>query len=29
MIKSYDDIHNIVTYPFTEEYLAWAKKMKD
>lgn len=29
MIKSYDDIYNIVAYPFTEEYLAWAKKMKD
>lgn len=29
MVKSYDDIHNIVAYPFTDEYVEWAHKMKD
>ena len=29
MVKSYDDINNIVAYPFTDEYLEWAHKMKD
>ena len=28
MVKSYDDIHNIVAYPFTDEYVEWAKRMK-
>lgn len=29
MVKSYDDIENIVAYPFTDEYVEWAHKMKD
>lgn len=28
MVNSYDDIHSIIAYPFTDEYVAWAKKMK-
>ena len=27
MVKSIDDIHNIVAYPFTDEYVEWAKRM--
>ena len=29
MVKSYEDIHNIIAYPFTDEYVEWAHKMKD
>ncbi|WP_319758261.1 extracellular solute-binding protein [uncultured Sphaerochaeta sp.] len=29
MVKNYDDIHNIIAYPFTDEYVEWAHKMKD
>ena len=29
MVKSYDDIENIIAYPFTDEYVEWAHKMKD
>lgn len=28
MVKSIDDIHDIIAYPFTEEYVEWAKRMK-
>jgi putative aldouronate transport system substrate-binding protein len=28
MVNRYDDIHNIIAYPFTDEYVEWAKKMK-
>jgi putative aldouronate transport system substrate-binding protein len=28
MVKSNDDIHSIIAYPFTEEYVQWAKLMK-
>ena len=28
MVKNYNDIHNIVAYPFTDEYVEWAKRMK-
>ncbi len=28
MVKGYDDIHNIIAYPFTDEYVEWANKMK-
>lgn len=28
MVKGYNDIHSIIAYPFTDEYVAWAKKMK-
>lgn len=28
MVKNYDDIHDIIAYPFTDEYVAWAKRMK-
>ncbi|MGI6225867.1 MAG: extracellular solute-binding protein [Peptococcales bacterium] len=27
MVKSMDDIHNIIAYPFTDEYVEWAKRM--
>ena len=27
MVKSIHDIHNIIAYPFTDEYVAWAKRM--
>lgn len=27
MVKSIDDIHNIIAYPFTDEYVEWAKRM--
>ena len=29
MVNNYDDIHNIIAYPFTDEYVEWAHKMKD
>ena len=29
MVNSIDDIHNIIAYPFTDEYLEWAHKMHD
>ena len=29
MVKSYDDIENIIAYPFTDEYVEWSKRMKD
>lgn len=27
MVKSINDIHDIIAYPFTDEYVAWAKRM--
>ena len=27
MVKSMDDIHDIIAYPFTDEYVQWAKRM--
>ena len=29
VVESYDDIHDIIAYPFTDEYVEWAHKMKD
>lgn len=29
MVRSYDDIEDIFAYPFSDEYLEWAHKMKD
>ncbi len=28
MVKSIDDIHDIIAYPFTDEYVEWAHRMK-
>ena len=28
VVKNYEDIHDIVAYPFTDEYVEWAKRMK-
>lgn len=28
MVKSIDDIHNIIAYPFTDEYVEWAHRMQ-
>lgn len=28
MVKSIDDIHSIIAYPFTDEYVEWAKRMQ-
>ena len=28
MVKSIDDIHDIIAYPFTDEYVEWAKRMQ-
>lgn len=29
MVRGYDDIEDIVAYPFTEEYVEWVHRMKD
>ena len=29
MVRSYDDIEEIIAYPFTDEYVEWAHRMKD
>lgn len=29
VVKGYDEIHDILAYPFTDEYVEWAHRMKD